>query len=382
MLNPALSSCFCQGQTAPGGPWNPASKDAFAITSPLGCPSYRKGGGPIRGFVVSLLAVGLWLVVIAAVAWMVHSTPDSNRSIQRFRKARRSLAPQGRRHRAVSPSTSETSTVVVMETPRRGRANRVIDLRERDPEPRPARWPADGWSLGSVAPSGPRIAWATSGALAAMRTTGPVESSQAPERAPYRDVARPGRPDVPRGARPAARTSPRTTSQLPPLPQWDSPRTQPRTTSPRPQMASAPRTAARQASPGRPVRQPAAGHLPAQPVQRPVAREQVRRPSLDERPSRAGVGQTRRAADPKGSARWRVVDLTPEPRQRPIPVPAPVRITGGRSEIKEIKERQETEARRWALAAGAESQGAPGPLPAVFRLDPLHARNEAGSRAR
>ncbi|HEY4938429.1 MAG TPA: hypothetical protein VIJ69_05335, partial [Actinomycetota bacterium] len=140
------------------------------------------------------------MVVIAAVAWMVHSTPDSNRSIQRFRKARRSLAPQGRRHRAVSPSTSETSTVVVMETPRRGRANRVIDLRERDPEPRPARWPADGWSLGSVAPSGPRIAWATSGALAAMRTRGPVESTEAT----YPEVARPGRPDVARSPRPAA----------------------------------------------------------------------------------------------------------------------------------------------------------------------------------
>jgi hypothetical protein len=321
------------------------------------------------------------LVVIAAVAWMVHSTPDSSRSIQRFRKARRSLAPQGRRHRAASSSTSETSTVVVMETPRRGRANRVIDLRERDPEPRPARWPADGWSLGSVAPSGPRIAWATSGAPTAMRTRGPVESIEAPERAPYREVARPSRPDVARGVRPADRTSPRTTSQSPPFPQWDSPRTQPRTASPRPQMASAPRTApVRQAAPGRPVRQPAAGHLPAQrPAQRPVAREQVRRSNLDERPSRAGVGQTRRAADPKSSARWRVVDLTPEPRQRPIPPPAPVRIAGGRSEI---KERQETEARRWALAAGAESQGAPGPLPAVFRLDPLHARNEAGSRAR
>ena len=321
--------------------------------------------------------------MIAAVAWMVHSTPDSSRSIQRFRKARRSLAPQGRRHRAVSPSTSETSTVVVMETPRRGRANRVIDLRERDPEPRPARWPADGWSLGSVAPSGPRIAWATSGAPTAKRTRGPVESIEVPERAPYREVARPSRPDVARGARPADRTSPRTTSQSPPFPQWDSPRTQPRTASPRPQMASAPRTApGRQAAPGRPVRQPAAGHLPAQPVQRPVAREQVRRSNLDERPSRAGVSQTRRAADPKSSARWRVVDLTPEPRQRPIPAPAPIRIAGGRSEISEIKERQETEARRWALAAGAESQGEPGPLPAVFRLDPLHARNEAGSRAR
>jgi hypothetical protein len=275
-----------------------------------------------------------------------------------------------------------------METPRRGRANRVIDLRERDPEPRPARWPADGWSLGSVAPSGPRIAWATSGATTAMRTRAPVESTEAN----YPEVARPGWPDVARSPRPAAaRTSPRTTSQLPAspqFPQWNSPRTQARTASPRPQMAAAPRTApVRQAAPGRqggPVRQPAAGHLPAQrpasrPVQRPVAREQARRANLDERPYRAAVGQTRRAPDPKSSARWRVVDLTPEPRQRPLPAPPPTRIASGRSEI---KERQETEARRWALAAGAESQGAPGPLPAVFRLDPLHARNEAGSRAR
>jgi len=187
-------------------------------------PEERKGGGPIRGFVVSLLAVGLWLVVIAAVAWMVHSTPDSSRSIQRFRKARRSLAPQGRRHRVASSSTSETSTVVVMETPRRGRANRVIDLRERDPEPRPARWPADGWSLGSVAPSGPRIAWATSGASTSMRTKA-TQAHVGSAPAPSREVGRPARPEVARSPRPgAARTSPRTPSQqsqLPPLPQWD-----------------------------------------------------------------------------------------------------------------------------------------------------------------
>jgi hypothetical protein len=305
--------------------------------------------------------------VIAAVAWMVHSTPDSSRSIQRFRKARRSLAPQGRRHRVPSSSNSETSTVVVMETPRRGRANRVIDLRERDPEPRPARWPADGWSLGSVAPSGPRIAWATSGASPSMRTKATraqLESALAPSR----DVARPARPDVARSPRPGA---PRT---LPPLPQWDSPRTQPRPASPRPQVAGASRTApARQAAPrrpGAPVRQPAAGHLPAKgaasrPAPRPVAREPVRRGNP--------------APDANRPARWRVIDLTPEPRKRPIPAPAPSRIASGRQER---QARQETEARRWALAAGAESQGAPGPLPAVFRLDPVHGRNEAGSRAR
>src|SRR2546421_1981677 len=264
-------------------------------------PQEWKGGGPIRGFVVSLLAVGLWLVVIAAVAWMVHSTPDSNRSIQRFRKARRSLAPQGRRHRAPASSPSETSTVVVMATQRRSRSHRVIDLRERDPEPRPARWPADGWSLGSVAPSGPRIAWATSGASLSMRTKARAESAQAlSDEAPSRDVARPTRPDVARSPRPgAARTSPRTASQpsqLPPLPQWNP---QPRPASPRSQMAGAPRPVpVRQAAPGRQgssVRQPAAGHLPAQgaasrPAPGPVAREPVRRGNLDERPHRAGVG--------------------------------------------------------------------------------------------
>jgi hypothetical protein len=258
-----------------------------------------------------------------------------------------------------------------METPRRGRANRVIDLRERDPEPRPARWPADGWSLGSVAPSGPRIAWATSGASTSMRTKA-TEAQLGSAPAPSREIARPARPDVARSPRPgagAARTSPRTPSersQLPPLPQWDSPR-QPRPASPRPQMAGAARTApARQAGPGRPgapVRQPAAGHLPAKgaasrPAPRPVARP---------------------APDANRPARWRVIDLTPEPRKRPIPAPAPSRIANGRQER---QSRQETEAQRWALAAGAESQGAPGPLPAVFRLDPVHARNEAGSRAR
>ena len=128
-------------------------------------------------------------------------------------------------------------------------------------------------------------------------------------------------------------------------------------------MAGAPRPALVRQAPGRqgaPVRQPAAGHLPAQgsasrPAPRPVARP---------------------APDANRPARWRVIDLTPEPRKRPIPTPGPSRIASGR------QERQETEARRWALAAGAESQGAPGPLPAVFRLDPVHARNEAGSRAR
>jgi hypothetical protein len=288
------------------------------------------------------------LVVIAAVAWMVHSTPDSNRSIQRFRKARRSLAPQGRRHRAASSSTTETSTVVVMERPRRSRANRVIDLRERDPEPRPARWPADGWSLGSVAPSGPRIAWATSGASTSMRTKTTKAQLESAE-APSREAVHPTRPDAARSPRPgAARMAPRPTSQLSQLsqlPQWNSSRTQARSASPRPQ--------------GGTVRQPAAGHLPAdRPASRPAQRP---------------------VPDAKSPARWRVIDLTPEPRQRSMPAPAPARIAGGRHER---PVRQQTEARRWALAAGAESQGAPGPLPAVFRLDPLHARNEAGSRAR
>src|SRR5256885_7161676 len=84
-------------------------------------PQEWKGGGPIRGFVVSLLAVGLWLVVIAAVAWMFHSTPASNRSIRRFRRARRSLASQDRRrHRSAPPAPakpaagSATSTGVVL----------------------------------------------------------------------------------------------------------------------------------------------------------------------------------------------------------------------------------------------------------------------------
>src|SRR5437899_2288374 len=161
-------------------------------------PQERKGGGPIRGFIVSLLAVGVWLVVLAAVGWMGHSTLDAHRSIQRVRKARRRLAPQGRRHRAPASSPSETSTVVVMATQRRSRSHRVIDLRERDPEPRPARWPADGWSLGSVAPSGPRIAWARSRASAPMQIDAPVEVSPAARR----DVARPPRPEAGRSAHP------------------------------------------------------------------------------------------------------------------------------------------------------------------------------------
>jgi hypothetical protein len=372
-------------------------------------PQERKGGGPIRGFVVSLLAVGLWLVVIAAVAWMVHSTPDSNRSIQRFRKARRSLAPQGRRHRAPAPSTSETSTVVVMATQRRSRSNRVIDLRERDPDPRPARWPADGWSLGSVAPSGPRIAWATPAASPSVRTDAPVEVSR-----PVRhEVDRLSRPEAARSGHPGAgRLYPRPTSSLPPLPPLPksnvAARNQPRPdgrlrapdrrpetavkaqdrkpAAPRPQVAGGRGSAsARQPAP---VRQPAPGRQPAsarqqapgrqtaaRPAPKPVAREPVRRGSHDERRYPA-TGQAARSGAPANtSGRWRVIDLTPEPKpkQRSIPAPPPARLPGGR---------REAEAERWGLAAGAEAQGAPGPLPAVFRLDPLHGRNEAGSRAR
>jgi hypothetical protein len=91
--------------------------------------------------------------VFAAVAWMWYSAPDNHRSIQRFRQARKSLARGGRRHRAAAggPARDEQSSVVVMSTPRRSRADRVIDL--RDAEPGPARWPADGWSLGSAAGS-------------------------------------------------------------------------------------------------------------------------------------------------------------------------------------------------------------------------------------
>ena len=355
-------------------------------------PQERKGGGPIRGFVVSLLAVGLWLVVIAAVAWMVHATPDSNRSIQRFRKARRSLAPQGRRHRAPASSTSETSTVVVMASQRRSRANRVIDLRERDPEPRPARWPADGWSLGSVTPSGPRVAWATSGASRATRTEAPVEVA----RAPRREAGRPSRPDVSQNAHPGAgRTSPRPTSslsQLAPLPKSNvAARNQPRPQaplkapdwrqSPRPHVGDAQGTAPARQSPAArqyaPVRQPAparqASPRPAaRPAPKPAAREPARRASPDVR--RHAAGQPGQASPAKNPGRWRVIDLTPsEPRQRSIPAPAPARIPGGH---------READVQRWGLAAGAEAQGAPGPLPAVFRLDPVHGRNEAGSRAR
>src|SRR2546425_8314539 len=113
----------------------------------------------------------------------------------------------------------------------------------------------------------------------------------------------------------------------------------------------------------------------ARPAPKPVAREPVRRVSLDERRS---AGQGGYPASPaKSPGRWRVIDLTAsEPRQRSIPAPPPARIPIGPIG------RRETEVQRWGLAAGAETQGAPGPVPAVFRLDPLHTRNEAGSRAR
>jgi hypothetical protein len=330
-----------------------------------------KGGGPIRGFVVSLLAIGLWLVVIAAVAWMVHSTPDSNRSIRRFRRARRSLAPQGRRHRAASSnsSASETSTVVVVETRRRNRVNRVIDLRERDPEPRPARWPADGWSLGSVAATGPRLAWATSGAPASLRRDAPGEVT----RPSHRDVAHPSRPERPEVARTSRPGTARTPSR-PTTPSTPAARTQSRTTPASPRVAGSPRTTpARQAAP---VSKPRPAPRPGP---RPRTPEPVRRFNFDERPHHAAVGQAQRPAAAArgtalGPARWRVIDLTSsEPRQHSIPAPAPGRGTGGH---------RETEARRWGLAAGAESQGDPGSLPEVFRLDPLYRTNEAGSRTR
>src|SRR5438105_8688539 len=119
------------------------SRDAWRVAQPLGCGRTGKGGGPIRGFFVSLLAVGLWLVVIAAVAWMFHSTPASNRSIRRFRRARRSLASQdGHRHRSAPPaaaaspaagSGSGTSTVVVMAATRRSRDRHLMDSHELGP---------------------------------------------------------------------------------------------------------------------------------------------------------------------------------------------------------------------------------------------------------
>ena len=125
------------------------------------------------------------------------------------------------------------------------------------------------------------------------------------------------------------------------------------------------------------VRQPAparqASPRPAaRPAPKPAAREPARRASPDVR--RHAAGQPGQASPAKSPGRWRVIDLTPsEPRQRSIPAPAPARIPGGH---------READVQRWGLAAGAEAQGAPGPLPAVFRLDPVHGRNEAGSRAR
>lgn len=50
--------------------------------------------------------------------------------------------------------------MVVTSTSRRLRSERAADL-----DSGPARWPADGWSLGSLAPSGPRLAWASADTL-------------------------------------------------------------------------------------------------------------------------------------------------------------------------------------------------------------------------
>ncbi|HYR63315.1 MAG TPA: hypothetical protein VET24_11885 [Actinomycetota bacterium] len=123
----------------------------------------------------------------------------------------------------------------------------------------------------------------------------------------------------------------------------------------------------------------------ARPVTRqPVAKEPVRRINVDERPHHAAIGHAAHPASAAGGpARWRVIDLTePTPREYTVPAPSPMRIAGGR---------RESEARRWgpathteawsSMAAGAEGQGAPRPLPAFFRLDPLQSGSEAGSRA-
>ncbi|MGH2718143.1 MAG: hypothetical protein ACRDJU_06155 [Actinomycetota bacterium] len=52
-----------------------------------------------------------------------------------------------------SQVSDDQSSVVVMSTARRPRPERVIDVRDDDPGP--ARWPADGWTLGSAASGWP-----------------------------------------------------------------------------------------------------------------------------------------------------------------------------------------------------------------------------------
>jgi len=98
---------------------------------------------------------------------MWRSVPDANRSIRRFHRARRSLARDRRSRDDYFPETTPASaptrgglteqpTVVVTSHSRRLRSEKASDL-----DSGPARWPADGWSLGSLAASGPRLAWAT-----------------------------------------------------------------------------------------------------------------------------------------------------------------------------------------------------------------------------
>ena len=363
-----------------------------------------------------MLAIGLWLVAICAVVWMWRSVPDANRSIRRFHRARRSLA-RDRRTRGdsfpeaapapTSGAPGEQPTVVVTSTSRRLRSDRAADL-----DSGPARWPADGWSLGSLAPSGPRLAWASADTLsfnevdlpvarAPRKEPGvPVEAraekaeASAPERKPTpwerhqaavaaraeaaraasdrvkattqdhpaprlhsaRPVEEPGassrgtRPGRHPGARPLAAPRPRPASEEPAVEWATDRRLEP--IGPRASFGSGER-------PGRikvtGVRRP----LP-RPAERPVRAQEAspiarRIAELPRHPAVAGAPGTRRAAASRtadDAARWTVIDLT-----------APEPVLGLPN-----------------VAAAVDKQAEP---PAVLRLDPLHRRESShASRVR
>jgi len=332
------------------------------VAQPLGCGRTGKGGGPIRGFFVSLLAVGLWLVVIAAVAWMFHSTPASNRSIRRFRRARRSLASQdGRRHRSAPPAParpaagSGTSTVVVMAGTRRSRDRHLMDSRELGP--RPARWPADGWSLGSLAPSGPRLAWA-----GGARPEAPWERSRRSRRDDDLEAVETSMPYV---GRPSAWAGSR--SSLPGAGRADSPGSNPAgPAGQRPQGFGRPVPGFReQAASSQDGGTAWSARRLASSEQRAAARQGT--PVQAPMQSRAGGRSPQAAGHQAGAARWTVLDLArAEPGVR-----AARRAEAARGEAARAPgARREADAGRRSPTVPATPSTVPS-LPQVFRLNAL-----------
>src|SRR5437899_9036381 len=302
---------------------------------------------------------------------MFHSTPASNRSIRRFRQARHSLARQdGRRHRTASPAAaarpaagSGTPTVVVMAGSRRSRDQHLTGSHE--PGPRPARWPADGWSLGSLAPSGPRLAWAGGAVPEGARPEAPWErrrSSRGNEDLEAVETSMPyvGRTSGWAGSRSSLRGAGRAPSPGPD-PAGQGPQGFGRP-SPKPGVREQ-AASSQDGGPAWSARRPAS--LP----QRAGSRETA--PVQASMQTRAGGRSPQAAAGwQAGAARWTVLDLT---KGEPV-VRAAQHAVAARGEVARAPgaRREAADSRRWSSPLPATPSAVPS-LPQVFRLSSLRA---------